>query len=126
MMNKNYMDQNQINEFRSIIEQRIQELKEELGMVANPDVGDHVPGEYAAKFENFGDENSLEPDSDSPDEVANYEVNLSVKNELEPELHRYQAALQRIENGTYGKDIDTGAEISLERLRANPAAETAL
>lgn len=126
MMKKKFMDQTQLTEFRTLLEQRIAELKEELGMVANPDVGDHVPGEYAAKFENFGDDNALEPDSDSPDEVENYEVNLSVKNELEPELKRYQAALQRIADGTYGKDIHTGADISLERLRANPAAETAL
>ncbi len=120
------MDQAHLAEFRKLLEQRIAELKEELGMVAKPDSGDHVPGEYAAKFENFGDENSLEPDSDSPDEVENYEVNLAVTSELAPELKRYQAALQRLENGIYGKDIQTGADIPLERLRANPAAETAL
>lgn len=120
------MDQAQLAEFRHLIERRIKELKEELGMVANPDVGDHVPGEYAAKFENFGDDNALESDSDSPDEVENYEVNLAVTGELEPELKRYQAALQRIEDGTYGQDIHTGVDISLDRLRANPAAETAL
>ena len=120
------MDQTQLAEFQSQIEQRIAELKEELSTVANPDTGDHVPGEYAAKFENYGDDNSLDEGSDSPDEVENYEVNLAVTSELERELKRFQAALQRISDGTYGKDIRTGEQISVERLRVNPAAETAI
>ncbi len=120
------MEQSQLAEFKTLIEQRIAELKDELSTVANPDTGDHVPGEYAAKFENFGDDNSLDEGSDSPDEVENYEVNLAVTGELERELLRYQAALQRIADGTYGKDLHTGEPISMERLRANPAAETAI
>lgn len=120
------MEASQLAEFRSLIEQRIAELKEELSTVANPDGGDHVQGEYAAKFENYGDDNSLDEGSDSPDEVENYEVNLAVTAELERELHRYEAALQRIADGTYGKDLKTGEEIAVERLRANPAAETAI
>ncbi len=120
------MDTAQLNEFKGLIERRIAELKEELATVASPDEGDHVKGEYAAKFENFGDDNSLDEGSDSPDEVENYEVNLAVTAELERELHRYEAALKRVTDGTYGKDIQTGEAISIERLRANPAAETAL
>lgn len=120
------MDQALLQEFEQRIQQRIVQIKEELGTVATPDVGDHVPGEYAAKFENFGDENALEPDSDSPDEVENYEVNLAVTGELERELKRYEAALARIKAGTYGKDIHTGEAIALDRLRANPAAETVI
>jgi RNA polymerase-binding transcription factor DksA len=120
------MDKTQLQEFEQHILQRIAEIKKELSTVASPDTGDHVPGEYAAKFENFGDENALEADSDSPDEVENYEINLAVTGELERELKRYQAALERIKAGTYGKDIHTGADIAIERLRANPAAETAI
>lgn len=120
------MDQNLLQEFEDRINQRIIEIKQELATVATPDTGDHVPGEYAAKFENFGDENTLEPDSDSPDEVENFEINLAVTGELERELKRYEAALARIKDGTYGKDIHTGDAIALERLRANPAAETAI
>lgn len=120
------MDKALVQEFEQRIQQRIKEIKEELATVAAPDTGDHVPGEYAAKFENFGDENALEPDSDSPDEVENYEINIAVTGELERELKRYEAALERIKAGTYGKDIHTGVDIALERLRANPAAETAI
>ncbi|EKD76727.1 MAG: hypothetical protein ACD_43C00009G0006 [uncultured bacterium] len=120
------MDQALLQEFEQRINQRIAQIKEELGAVATPDVGDHVPGEYAAKFENFGDENALEPDSDSPDEVENYEVNVAVTGELERELKRYESALKRIKAGTYGKDIHTGEAIAVDRLRANPAAETVI
>lgn len=120
------MEQALVQEFEQRINQRIAEIKEELATVAKPDTGDHVPGEYAAKFENFGDENYLAPDSDSPDEVENYEVNLAVTSELERELKRYETALQRIKDGTYGKDVRTGIDIALDRLRANPAAATAI
>lgn len=120
------MDQTLLVEFEQHLQKRIKELKEELAVVAQPDTGDHIPGEYAAKFENFGDENSLDAASDSPDEVENYEVNLAVTSDLERELNRYQAALERLKQGTYGKDIHTGEDIAVERLRANPAAETAI
>lgn len=115
-----------LKEFEGLLHQRIAKIKEELTFVATPDVGDHVPGEYAAKFENFGDESPQEPDSDSPDEVVNYEVNVAITGELERELKRCEAALQRIREGTYGRDIHTGEEISFDRLRVDPAAETAI
>lgn len=120
------MDNNLLAEFKQALLKRQTEIKTELSGVATPDVGDHVPGAFAPKFENFGDENSLEADSDSPDEVENYEENVAVTNVLERELLKVEAALVRIDAGTYGKDIHTGEEIPLERLRANPEAETAI
>lgn len=102
------------------------ELKELLSTVAAPDTGDHVPGEYAAKFENYGDDNPGDAGSDSPDEVQNYEQNLAVTGEVAEHLAMVEAALERIEAGTYGVDVESGAEISEERLKANPAAETAI
>lgn len=121
------MDQQLLTEFKEALLQRRTQIQEELGTVATPDTGDHVPGAYAPRFENFSDDNaSLKADSGSPDEVETYEVNVAVTNELERELLKVEAALQRIAAGTYGKDIITGADIAIERLRVNPAAETAI
>lgn len=120
------MKQELLDEFKEHLLKEKVGVEQELAMVANPDVGDHVPGNYDAKFPNYGEENYLDPDSDSPDEVQAYEVNLAVKNDLEKRLNSINSALERIANGTYGKDLQTGADISVERLRANPEAETAI
>ena len=37
-------------------------------------------------------------------------------------MQRLQASLVRIENGTYGLDIDTGEKIDIRRLEAEPTA----
>ncbi|MBI2415320.1 MAG: hypothetical protein HYV33_01505 [Candidatus Kerfeldbacteria bacterium] len=120
------MDQAQLNQFKQLLLKQQAEVEQELATVAKPDTGDHVPGDYAAKFPNFGEENYLDAGSDSPDEVQAYEVNLAVTRELENHLVKIKAALERIANGTYGNDIHTGEAIALERLQANPAAEIAI
>lgn len=120
------MEQSVINELKQLLLSEKTQLEKELASVADPDVGDHVPGDYAAKFPNFGDENYLDEGSDTPDEVQAYEVNLAVTGELADRLKKIDAALERIETGSYGKDIKTGEDIPIERLRANPAAEVAI
>lgn len=120
------MEKKLLQEFKEKLLSLKAELEKEIASVADPDVGDHVPGEYAAKFPNFGDDNYLDAGSDSPDEVQTYEVNLAITGQLENYLNKVTSALARIEDGSYGTDVNTGEEISIERLRANPAAETAI
>lgn len=120
------MEHAQLQEFKTQLLELKAEIEKELAAVSEPDAGDHEPGSYRAKFPNFGEDNYLDAGSDSPDEVQEYELNLSVTPQLESHLQKVNAALERIENGTYGKDINTGEPISVERLRANPAAETAI
>lgn len=119
-----FMDNTTTQEFKKKLLAQKAELEAELAVVADRDVGEHVPGGYAPKFTNFGDDNSDDAGSDSPDEVQAYAVNIAVTKDVETHLAQVQAALARIEAGTYGKDIRTGEDISVERLRANPAAET--
>ncbi|MDP3971106.1 MAG: TraR/DksA family transcriptional regulator [bacterium] len=120
------MEQVQLDEFKNKLSDLKVEIEKELSSVADKDIGDHVPGEWAAKFPNFGDDNYLDAGSDSPDEVQAYEVNVSITGQLEDYLKKVEAALERIEDGTYGMDIKTGEPISVERLQVNPAAETAI
>ncbi|MBI4122403.1 MAG: hypothetical protein HY462_00220 [Parcubacteria group bacterium] len=59
-------------------------------------------------------------------EYAQHETDLSVEEELEEELARVNAALERIKQGTYGLDVATQEPIGKKRLEAYPAAETAI
>ncbi|WP_349408268.1 TraR/DksA family transcriptional regulator [Pseudalkalibacillus sp. SCS-8] len=52
-----------------------------------------------------------------------HEKELTLKESDEELLDEINQALQRIENGTYGKCVDTGEEISYERLKAVPYAK---
>ena len=80
-----------------------------------------APGEYETRIEDIGtdtDENATE--------VENYVDNLAVEANLEHDLRDTLDALEKMERGTYGLCEKTGAEISVDRLRAYPAARTAI
>ena len=78
------------------------------------------PGEYKPKFDELGSE-----DGDNASEVENFGNQLGVTMDLEGRLKKVEAALERIENGTYG--VCTGGdEIDEARLKAEPAAETCI
>jgi DnaK suppressor protein len=78
------------------------------------------------------------PDADSRGELAAYdqhpadqgsetferEKDLSILERLEDELAEIEAALQRVDEGTYGIDEVTGEPIDPERLDAVPTART--
>jgi RNA polymerase-binding transcription factor DksA len=82
----------------------------------------------------YGDGN----ESDETSELSNYdqhpadagsetferEKDLSILEQLEAELAEIQAALRRIDEGTYGIDEVTGRPIAPERLEAVPTART--
>lgn len=68
----------------------------------------------------MGDDQEANADEDAVD-MANQDVIGRIKGDLA----RIEAALERIEAGTYGVDAE-GKEISEERLRALPWADKAL
>ncbi len=57
-------------------------------------------------------------------ETFEREKDLSILDQLEAELAELQAALERIDAGTYGIDERTGEPIDPDRLDAIPAART--
>lgn len=81
----------------------------------NPSDWEPIPGE---------DGNDRADKNDYADQIEQYEENTAILKQLETELNEIRAALQRIENGTYGIAEDTGEPISPERLEAYPAART--
>jgi len=62
--------------------------------------------------------------ADSASDTFEREKDLSILERLEDELAEIEAALQRIDEGTYGIDEVTGAPIDPERLAALPTART--
>lgn len=70
-----------------------------------------------AEYEDYGDQ-----PEDNAVEVADFDATLNIETTLEEQLNRVIAALQRIDDGTYGVDEETKLPISEERLRANPTA----
>lgn len=80
-----------------------------------------TPGEYETRMEEIGTDTE-----DNVTEVEGYVDNLAVEANLEHELRDTLDALEKMGAGTYGICEKTGREISVERLRAYPAARTAI
>ena len=62
--------------------------------------------------------------ADQGSETFEREKDISILEGLEDELAEIEAALQRVDNGTYGVDEVTGEPIDPERLEALPTART--
>jgi len=81
-----------------------------------------VGGELTAPS---GDEETQTDDPASHgSETFEREKDLSILESLERELAELEAALQRVDDGTYGIDEVTGEPIPPERLEAIPTART--
>jgi RNA polymerase-binding transcription factor DksA len=89
----------------------IQELREEgLDQGEADQVGDlsHLP----------------QHEADEGSELFEREKDIAILEQLERELAEIEAALQRLDQGTYGIDEITGEPIAPERLEAYPIART--
>lgn len=89
-------------------------LEKELLQFAKPT---GTPGNYETQHDVIG-----EDQDDNATEVEEYADNLALENNLEKQLKEVNDALQRMESGTYGYCDNCGEMMSLERLRAYPAA----
>ena len=103
---------------------KLEEEKERLE-VSLADVGQknpNNPSDWEGKSEPIDAERADK--IDTADNIEEYESNTAVVNTLEVRLNNINAALQRIENGTYGICQTSGEPIEEDRLEANPAADT--
>jgi RNA polymerase-binding transcription factor DksA len=62
--------------------------------------------------------------SDGANETVEEQKDLSILESLEVELAEVEAALRRLDDGTYGVDEVTGERIDPDRLDARPEART--
>ena len=73
------------------------------------------------------DENSTKPDlTDRASDEINKTFELRTRDRERKLINKIDAALKRIEDGTYGYCEETGEPISLKRLQARPVATLSL
>jgi RNA polymerase-binding transcription factor DksA len=96
---------------RSRVEGLISEVREELGVGSE--------SEELSELSNYD-----QHPADTGTETFEREKDLSILDSLEAELGELEAALQRVDEGTYGIDEVTGEPIAPERLEAVPTART--
>jgi DnaK suppressor protein len=98
------VDQQNIEFFRSLLNQRMQELRSEAGKTV----------EDMDEDENFPD----------PTDRASMESNrnsvLRIRERERKLIFKIQEALQRLDDGAYGICEQCGEEIGIERLKARP------
>jgi RNA polymerase-binding transcription factor DksA len=92
------------------VEGLIEGLKSELGTSENDDISE------LADYDQHP--------ADTATETFEREKDLSILEQLENELAELQAALERVDAGTYGIDENTGEPIDPARLDAFPTART--
>lgn len=112
------LDEKIIGELKEKLLSEKARLEKELARFAK---ATDVSGNYETEIQDMG----TDPDENAS-EVEEYVDNLALENTLENQLRDITDALTRMENGTYGKDENTGEDISIDRLRAYPQARVAL
>lgn len=78
-----------------------------------------IPGGHKPEYMELGSEQG-----ENASEVEQFANDLSVTEDLEARLKKVEAALARMEDGSYGKCSVGGDEIDEARLRVEPAADT--
>lgn len=102
-----------------------QKLQNLINSVADSDSAEHVPGkEYRVRYEDIGTDVGEEDENVHEQEA--YQVALGQAGSLEDRLNDVAAALERMDDGTYGSCDNCDLQIPEERLEANPAARTCI
>jgi len=96
-------------------QQRVEGLVESV----RGEFGDGSEGEQGSELADY-DQHPADLGSDTFER----EKDLSILEQLENDLAEIQAALRRVDEGTYGVDEVTGEPIAPERLDAVPTART--
>lgn len=109
------LDQNTLQELKTKLLDEKARLTGELTRFAKPVGQDN----FETTYQDMGADRD-----DNATEVEEYSDNVALENTLEHQLKEVDAALDRMEQGTYGVCEETGQEIPVERLRVYPAART--
>ncbi|MEE9142805.1 MAG: RNA polymerase-binding protein DksA [Gammaproteobacteria bacterium] len=105
------MSEAQLEHFRSILHAWKRQLMEEVDRTVH-----HMMDEAA----NFPDPN------DRATQESEFSLELRTRDRERKLLQKIHAAMQRMEDGTYGFCVETGEEIGLRRLEARPVATLTL
>lgn len=119
------LDQQTLNKLKTALIKERDLLIKELETIAAPDP--NIPGDWDFKHSEWGEnqitsEEELET-GESVNESDEDMKNKALSDRLELRLKEVNDALARMENKTYGICETCQKEISVERLKANPAAK---
>lgn len=113
--NMEKFDQVILDELKAKLVEEKSNLERELSAIAKPT---GTPGDYETQHDVIG-----EGADDNATEVEEYADNLALEDNLEKQLKEVLEALARMEKGAYGFCENCNSQMSLERLRAYPAAK---
>jgi RNA polymerase-binding transcription factor DksA len=116
-----HIQEEQLNDLRDMLEAERTTIEEELAIYGRKQDTTGL-WEGVAKGSN-GEEADQTDIADNIDELA---TNVSLVNEFETRHREIIAALEHIEEGTYGICSVCKIPIPIERLEANPAAHTCI
>ena len=103
----------QLQTFRHLLQQREQQLRQELAAA-------HQEQEQQAED---AEDMPPEPDANQTHETADREVRYAEAVSDQQELQDVRAALQRLDDGSYGECVVCGKAIAVPRLQAFPSAK---
>ncbi len=114
------MNKQDLEYFKGKLLEEKKELETELNEVAKNEPGQGWEATSGEMEIDTADDNEV------ADKFEEYETNKGVMDKLQKQLTEVDAALSRIENGTYGICENTHKPIDRDRLEANPSARVSL
>jgi RNA polymerase-binding transcription factor DksA len=112
------MKKERLNYFKEKLVTEKALLEEELLSLGQKD----AHGDWSAVPEAHNDVDG--DDADQAEFIQDFDSKIARLGSLEIKYNQVVAALERIEQGTYGVCLKSGKPIEEDRLEANPAAET--
>lgn len=108
------------NHFKKKLEEELARVETELGSVGAQD----AKGDWEGKETELDVMSAVADPNEAADKQEEYVTNRALTDTLEIRYKEIKAALERIDNGTYGICEVSGEPIEEDRLEANPAART--
>ena len=114
------MNKTDLEYFKNKLLDEKKTLIEELGEIAENEPGQGWEAKSGTIEVDSADEN------ETADKFEEFETNKGIMDKLQKQLTEVEAALDRIENGTYGICENTQKPIDRDRLEANPSSRFSL
>ena len=116
------MNKKDIEKFKKLLLAESAQLEEELNNIGKKDP--NTPGGWDVTAGDMKVDTA--DDNEVADRFGELEENTGIANKLESQLNEVKAALERIDQGTYGLCEKCGKPIEADRLTANPSARISI
>lgn len=111
-----------IDYFKRKLEEEREQLEKKLSSIARRNPED--PSSWEPAFPKM--DTMVSDATEVADATEEFETQIGIGTNLGEKLNQVKAALDRIEDGAYGKCAVDGRPIEEERLEANPTATTCI